>query len=202
MKVYLDGNLIDAAGTTLERAIDSARTHAGTRMLVEALADGRPVPAADFDHPPAKAPYANELAFRSADAARLLADLSDDLSSALQQASDRQDAAANLIRMGQVEAGVSGIGEILELWKMVKEGIEVTLQTSSDQESRSRELSGTLAALAVSLNEIRRTMSEQDWAGLSDCLAYDMQEHARRCREWIARDGRVQSKQPEGKERR
>lgn len=192
MQVYLDGQLIDASGTTLERAIDSARAKAGTRMLVEALADGKPVPAAHFDHPPGTSPYARELAFASADPAGLLAGVSTDLSGLLNELNQRQQGVAELLQSGQIEKAIAGISEILDSWRVVKEGITVSLQAGANEpghDARERDLTKTITALAASLNEVRRAMTDQDWAGLGDCLAYDMREHAERCRRWIERAG-------------
>ncbi|MBL8747240.1 MAG: hypothetical protein JNK58_12905 [Phycisphaerae bacterium] len=190
MRVYLDGRLIDESGSTLDRAIHVARSHAGNRMLVQALADGKPVPAADLDHPPPNCPYASELAFASADPSGLLADVLDDAASLLIEVKERQKAAAELLQSGKIDEAVAGIGEILETWRTVKESIVLALRAGPAggyHDRGEQELSPTIEGLASALGEIKRAMSEQDWASLSDCLAYDMQDHAERCRSWLTR---------------
>lgn len=192
MRVYLDGKLIDDSGSTLDRAIEAARAHAGTRMLVQALADGKPVPAADLDSPPPLSPYASELAFASADPSGLLSDVMHDAADLLEEVKARQRATAELLQAGKVDEAVAGIGEILETWRTVKEAIVLSLRAEGTHRyhgGSQEELSPTIEGLASALGEIKRAMSAQDWASLGDCLAYEMQDHAERCRSWLVRAG-------------
>ncbi len=192
MRVYLDGKLIDESGSTLDRAIEAARTHAGARMLVQALADGKPVPATDLDHPPASVPYASELAFASADPISLLSDAFRDAAELLLEVKEQQRVTAELLQSGKVDEAVAGIGEILETWRTVKEAIVLSLRASPADQYHGGgqgELPSTIEGLASALGEIKRAMTAQDWASLSDCLAFDMQDHAERCRAWLVRAG-------------
>lgn len=196
MRVYLDGDLIDDAGSTLERAIASARAKAGTRMLVQALADGAPIPAAHLDQPPGDSPYARELRFASADSSILLMDTLRDTAEALVDVREMQSRAAELLQSGKVDEAVRDVGEILETWRAVKDAIVLVLQASPSDRyhgSEKQELSEAVAALASALGEIKRAMSVQDWASLGDSLAYDMQDHAERCRTWLLKAGAKRS---------
>lgn len=192
MRVYLDGTLIDEAGSTLGRAIEAARARAGTRMLVQAVADGAPVPAADLDDPPGVSPYASELRFASADSSVLLLDTLRETAEMLSEVKELQSRAAELLQTGKVDEAVAEVGEVLETWRTVKEAIVLVLKASPADRyhgAEKQELSEAIGALASALGEIKRAMSVRDWASLGDSLAYDMGEHADRCRAWLIKAG-------------
>lgn len=190
MQVYLDGQLIDDAGTTLGRAIDSARARAAGRMIVQATADGTPVPACDLDEPPSRSPYAAAVEFASADPRALLNQTLNDAADLLAEVRDRQAAASALLQSGKVEEAVLAVGTVLECWSTVRDALTLVVRAAPaecyDGVER-EELSAAVESLARGLGEIKRSMSMEDWASLSDLLGWDMPECAERLRSWLLR---------------
>lgn len=184
MRVYLDGQLIDPQGSTLEHAIDTARDRAGGRLLVEILADGSPIPAQDLDNPPANSPYANELRFTSDDARTLHAEALDAVVATLADVRRTQTVAAEALQEGRVDVAIAKVAEVLELWKGVKDAISMILRVSAADARSGGALPDAIEGLARGLHDLRRALAAQDWAALADCLGWDMQEHAARVESW------------------
>jgi hypothetical protein len=116
MKVYLDDQPLAVDTGTLGGALKAIRAAAGGRLVVELLADGRPVADADMDAPPLRHPYASELRATSADPADLA-------SAALREAEGQlrsQDAgrarAADLIQSGRTTEALESLSGVLGAW--------------------------------------------------------------------------------------
>jgi hypothetical protein len=190
MDVILDGSRIDAAGTTLASALDAARKRAGERLIVRATADGVAIAPSDLDHPPATDPYASRLEFTSAERDLLLKEAGRDAAEALDALRERQSAASELLQQGKVHEAVGQVAEIVTQWSVVRQAILLTLRASPEDryhDADRAELNSVLTGLASSLKEIKRAISHQDWSGLGDVLAWDLQEPTDRCRLWLLR---------------
>lgn len=182
MQVYLDGTPLTVAGTTLAEAIDAALAHAGDRMVVEALADGQPVPLEHFDSPPDTSPYASELRFRSADRGAIARVALYEAADTLDQVRSIQADAADQVRAGNVDVALRTLAGALEGWSQVRSAIELMstsdLPLAQSGKGAQTPLDEQLRGLATALTELRRTIAESDWSALGDVLSYDLQERA------------------------
>lgn len=182
MQVYLDGTRLAVPGDTLGEAIDAALAIAGNRMVVEALADGRPVPLEHFDSPPATSPYATELRFRSADPEAIARVALHEAADTLDQVRQIQAEAANQVRAGHVDQALRTLAGALEGWSQVRSAVELMsksdLPLAQTRRGADESLDVQLKGLAAALSELRRTIAEADWSALGDVLAYDMEERA------------------------
>ncbi len=193
MRVYLDGRALAVSDATLGAAIDAALTGAGERMIVEALADGSAVPAADLEAPPDRAPYAEELRFRSADRGSMARVTLFEAADALEHVRRLQSQAAEQVRSGRVEEGMKILGEALEGWASVRSAVEMMLGTGliraegtgEGAEGAAGLYARVMERLAASLREVKRSIAEADWSALGDAVAYDLDEHAEAAGRWL-----------------
>ncbi len=192
MRVFLDELLIDETATTLRAALTAASERAGSRLLVEATADGRPIPSQDLTAPPETNPYADEIRFMSADSALLIQAALYDAADMLENASASQAAAARMVQQGDLESALKEVGGIVECWSRVQQVIglvaqarEAGLDGSGADATFSGGLPGMIKELTVGLSEMKRAVQAQDWAALADVLAFDLEEQAGRWRSWF-----------------
>ena len=182
MQVYLDGTPLTVAGPTLAEAIDAALAHAGDRMVVEALADGEPVPPEHLDSPPDTSPYARELRFRSADRGAIARVALYEAADTLDQVRSIQADAADKVRAGHVDIALRTLAGALEGWSQVRSAIELMstadLPLAGAGKGSDTPLDEQLRGLASALTELRRTIADSDWSALGDVLSYDLQERA------------------------
>ena len=191
MQVYLDGTPLPVEGDTLAVAIDAALAKAGDRMVVEALADGQPVPLEHFDSPPETSPYATELRFRSADREAITRVALHEAADTLDQVRAIQADAADQVRAGNVDQALRTLAGALEGWAQVRSAIELMSQSdlplAKSREGGGESLDTQLQGLAAALTELRRTIADADWSALGDVLAYDLQDRAAKSGELLRR---------------
>lgn len=190
MDVFLDGTVVDGAGETLASALEAARSRAGKRLIIEAKADGSPISHADLDRPPTNAPFASKVEFMSADRALLLKEAGRGAAAALDSLRERQSSASELLQRGNVNDAIGQVAEIVGQWAVVREAIMLTLRAAPPgryHDADREDLNSVLTGLAANLKEIKRSISAQDWSGLGDVLAWDLQEPTDRCRLWLLR---------------
>lgn len=177
MRVYLDGALLDHAGDSLASALDAVRTSAGHRLVIDLLADGRPVPAEHLDTPPATTPYAHELRATTADPRLLAYEALHEVADLLRVGNTSATQAAELIQSGKTEQAMSSLTQALTPWEATNQTVNLCLQLPVVGEATKR-LGVDQAAieLARRLSEIKSALERSDWPTLSDVLAYDMPE--------------------------
>lgn len=183
MRVYLDGQPVANAGTTLADALSAARAAVGSRLLVEATADGAPIPEDHFDLPPATSPYAGELRFTSADPVALARCTLGEAGDVLVTIRNQQKRAAACVQSGRVAEALPTISEVLAGWSAIRQAVEVVIQPALGLQfapAAADALPGNISGLAQQLGAMKRALSSQDWAGLGDSLAYDLDDMADR----------------------
>lgn len=183
MRVLLDGLELKNAGLTLASALDAAREGAHGRMLVEVVADGKPVPPTDIDHPPAAAPYADQLEFTSADGPAMVRFAALEAADLLEQLPALHARAAGQIQSGDVHSALETIKQVFQAWGHAHGAVR--LISSAKSAAANPELAESMTELAQRLNEVKRALTQQDWAGVGDALAYDLDAPAARWREWL-----------------
>lgn len=184
MQVYLDGRLLTSDGTSLASALDSARSAAGSRLVIEVLADGMSVPDGDLSNPPGRSPYAGRLEIRTTDRELLLRSVFDEASDLLSDVQARQKRAAACVQAGQLTEALTTIREALGGWATIRQALELADQAGPADGVRAA-LPGVLADLASQLGAVKRAIGSQDWSDLGDVLEYDLHATADRCRGWL-----------------
>ncbi len=184
--------MIDDSATTLRAAIAAASERAGSRLLIEATADGCAVPADDLASPPAKEPYASEVRFLSADSGLLIQSALHDSADMLDRTSASQAEAARMLQKGDLPGALREIGGIVECWARVRQVVGLVAQASEaglDGPGADATFTGRLPDMAKDLtsglSELKRAVQAQDWAALADVLAFDLEDQANRWRSWF-----------------
>ncbi len=190
MQVYVDGEILPLgpdAGSTLGEALEAVRAGLEGRLVIEALADGEPIPSAHFDEPPPTDPYADRLEIRTEDAGALVRFSFLEAAEALERIRDAQGRAAELLQTGDTVASMDEMKSILETWSAAAQTVtiaqqleEITLPAATDG---GRTIDDVASTLHEMLQEVRRCLAGDDPSGLADVLAYDMHGAAD---EWVA----------------
>jgi hypothetical protein len=185
MRTFLDGTEAPEAGQTLAEALAYVGGRAEGRLVIEALADGAPVPREDLATPPDRAPYAGRLEFRTADAEQLVVESLVQAAASLDPIGEAQREVAGLIQSGQTSAAMDRLGWTLDAWARVVQAVELA-RAAPGVELPALDagvtLDGLVASLTGRLHDIRRAIQGEDLSGLADALGYDMAESAERWR--------------------
>ncbi|MEQ8769551.1 MAG: hypothetical protein RIB60_03470 [Phycisphaerales bacterium] len=186
MKTYLDNEPIDVPEQTVAAAINAAREAAESRsrIVVEVQGDGAPLPAGVIDDPPADDAGLTELRFLSAVPGPFVRETLLEASGALEAAAADRQAAADRIQGGSIAEAIEPLQRVLETWSVVGDVVErsgsmmgvdvakVDVPASGDRAATTGE--ACIQELAGRLAELKGALAGQDWAGVSDLLAYEM----------------------------
>jgi hypothetical protein len=177
MHVYLDGDPLDGAGSTLSSALAKAADAAGERLVIEAEADGALVPNDHLTEPPSNDPYAAELRLTSAHPRDLVSEALDEAAELLKGVEDAQRQAAELIQSGEIPQAMESLKVVLEGWSgagRVMQLAEATPGVDMPDEVGGESIEALTKELARLLGEVRGAMAQQDMTSVADVLAYDM----------------------------
>lgn len=205
-RVFLDQEIVPIERPTLGAALRAVRAEAERRgrVVIEAKVDGRTVADADLERPPETDLGDAEVRFVSADPIALVRTTLADVADALDGARGDQTAAADLIQTGKIDEGLKRLGQALGVWESVRLSVTHSVALLGlDAESLAlgpgggdSRLADRVQSLAGRLGEVKRAVMAQDWSGLSDALAFEMDEQAstwsamlRDLSETIARSG-------------
>lgn len=187
MKATIDGRPLEGAGETLSSALAAALDNASGRLIVEALADGTPVPREHLESPPDRAPYAELIEFVTAEPLALIKMTLYEAADELDEVLDQQGKAGELVQSGQVENAMPLTAQVIEGWQRVRHAVELAAGTGLlDPDQVGGELTTLTCDLAALLVELRKALETQDWVGVSDILAYDLGDQARSWRTWLS----------------
>lgn len=187
VKTYLDNVELGTGATTLGEALVAAGEEAQRRerVIVEIHADGSPPPEPHLTNPPDTDPYAKELRFLTAEPRALVRTTLFDAADLLAETGEKQQQAAEMIQTGEMQDALALLGEIISEWEMVRQAVdngcamigepaEASLQRAAGPDG------GNLTdGLSAHLNELKRSLSLQDWSALADSLAFDLDEQAK-----------------------
>lgn len=188
MRAYLDDQPLDVSRPTLAAALAAAVEQAGIkgRIVVEASAGGARIPDDTLESPPEEEP-AGDLRFVSVEPRALVRVTLMDAADALDQAKTRQAACARLIQTGEVEAALDPLGKAIETWRAVRDALERSIDLlgvpaaspatdGAPGNPGPEALADLVQSLWTRLEEVRRSLSAQDWSALADALSYDMSD--------------------------
>lgn len=189
MHVFLDNKALRSQPTfaaALRSGVDEASR--GGRVVVEALLDGSAVAESILEHPPEES-LGEELRLTSVDPGALVRVTLTDAADALEKAADDQRRCAELIQSGKVEDAMSPLSSALQTWQVVREAIDKSAALVH-MPLEAMELPGgvrgpdhlltLIADLTSRLQEVKRSLSTQDWSALADVLAYDLTDEVQR----------------------
>lgn len=187
MRATIDGQPLKSAGTTLASALAAALDHAGDRMVIEAIADGAPVPSADLDEPPTRDPYAREISFATADPIELLRGALTEALHSIEELSSRQRDAGAMVQRGELSEALPSVKSVLERWQELRQmaGLIAPLRLGDEGVEHHERLEPMASALIDALGELKRALECQDWVGVGDVLAYELDDQAERWRRWL-----------------
>ncbi|MDX2131164.1 MAG: hypothetical protein SFY69_03815 [Planctomycetota bacterium] len=170
----------------LRLAADTARS-AG-RVIIEVKADGERLSDESLGAPSEDAAPIGVLAFTSADPRRLVGQTLLDAVEALEQARGDQQATAELIQSGDTDRAMDPLSRVLGTWQAVGEVVDrgatllsldvSTLRLEGVEEGES--FAHATSALREHLRLLRDAVRDEDWSGVSDILAYDLDAQAER----------------------
>ncbi len=180
MDVYLDGEPLSGAGTTLSSILDAARERVGAdRLIVEAYADGAAIPEGDLAEPPQKDPYAAEIKLISADTNRLIQGPLVQASEAVSAMREQHVVIAERLQTGEVQGAMSDLEDVLETWMTAKTVLELAAQLKGAEIAGSASsVTDALEKLTSALVATKEALTNQDWSGLADALEFDMEPMA------------------------
>ncbi len=205
MRIVLDDHELDEVSGGAAEALESARLACESqgRIITDVFLDDRRLDGPDLDDLARDNPAGTVLRCTSTDPLNLVAETFEYAAEALRQVSASHDAIAEHFQAGRFAEGLSELQEALSLWNSVRQGVEQgCLLIGLDIEQwRSEEpaVAKALNSLADRLEEIRRSISSQDWSSLADTLGYEMQPVVDDWQAFVERLGeRVESLQNEG----
>lgn len=180
MKVYLDDQPVTDPGESLTSALNAVRAQAGQRLVIEARADGSPVPQAHLAEPPPNEPYAQELRFISADAVALVRESLLEAADLLEPARAEHQALADQIASADTETALQRLAPVLSIWQKVMNTLQAVRACDGVAIPAMDDPANDVDAAADRLNqrlvELRNAIQMQDWSALSDILCFDLVE--------------------------
>jgi len=178
MKIILDDRALESEALTLGDALLDAQNASDGRMVVQALADGEPIPAADLLNPPTTSPYAGELKFQTADPVYLVHETLYSAVDIVRNIKPRQKEVADMLLAGEIESAKDQLMDLLSGWLDVNKTVQ--LCTGSGRisaeaiEALEPSLADSVRQLASDLQELRDALASADYTAVSDLLAYEM----------------------------
>lgn len=183
MKIILDDAPLTETPATLAEAIAAAAARAAgmQRVIVDILVDGRAVSANELDDESAMAHECAELRLTTAEPRAFVRVTMQDAADALGDARENQQRAAELFEAGNAEEGFRSIDSALHLWQAARQSLDqgaqlVGLDLTALPLEHPDVLPEAISRLSAALEEVRRSVMAQDWAGLSDVLLYDLDD--------------------------
>jgi hypothetical protein len=184
VRAYLDDQPLAIERPTLAAALSAAVAQAGSRgrIVVEAITGGARIPDETLQAPP-EDELAGDVRFVSVEPRALVRVTLMDAADALDQAKANQLACARLIQSGEVEQSLEPLGRAIETWRAVRDALERSTETLGDRPESTTgpgpgvdELAALVQSLWTRLEEVRRSLSAQDWSALADALSYEMSD--------------------------
>lgn len=184
MQAFLDDVALELERPTILAAFQAAAESVAEsgRVIVEASGDGAPLPEEYLGEPPDDAAGFAELRFVSAEPVAMVRSVLGDAVGALDEASADQQAAAESIQSGQLEAGREAFERVTALWQAVllavQRGamlIDLDLMEVSLGEPPTP-LIDEIETLGGVLGALIDQFSNEDWSAVADTIEIDLAE--------------------------
>lgn len=156
-------------------------------MIVEAVADGKPLDDAALADPDSCQRQILELRLTSIEPKELVRSTLLGAEDALEQAKADQHTAAEMIQSGQLDEARDPLASMLETWQAVREVVtrgSQVLRVDLDRVDLAKASGGRLGGrvadrsneLFATLDELKSALAREDWSAVGDSLAYDFDE--------------------------
>ncbi|MFG0325749.1 MAG: hypothetical protein ACF8SC_00570 [Phycisphaerales bacterium JB037] len=188
MQAFLDDVALDLERPTMLAAFQAAIESASEsgRVIVEASGDGAPLPDEYLGEPPDDSAGFAELRFISAEPIAMVRSVLGDAIEALDQAAADQQAAAEFIQSGKLEAGREALERVTALWQAVLVAVQrgaqlinLDLMEVSLGEPPTP-LIDEIEMLGGALRGLIEQFTNEDWSAVADTLEIDLAELADR----------------------
>lgn len=181
MRVLVDEQSVGSDESSVAGAIRAgvAEAERRGRIIIEAWADGRKMADEELIAPAFHDAGIRELKFVSADPRSLVRVTLLDAAETLTTIREDQRAAADAILAGKTSEALEALGRCMATWQLVRDSVQKgmdALGLAFGELPSELAVGPRVADLAFRLGEIRRLLTTQDWSGLADVLAYDMDE--------------------------
>ncbi|MBC7834786.1 MAG: hypothetical protein H7Y88_06760 [Phycisphaerales bacterium] len=192
MPLLLDNVPVNPTGLTLGDALQAGRAAAegNGRIVVEIFLDQAAIDPDELRRR-SEAPLGEaELKLTSVRPAALVRSTLHDVAEAIEKVKQDQTAAAEALQQGRLDEAMAFLSALLPVWEQVQRATEYStaIMGWSLDELEVKTAGGTIkiadeiTRLVTTLGEIKRSLQARDWAGLSDVLAFDLDEQAQRWR--------------------
>ncbi len=183
MRVTMDGQTITDQAEGVAQAIEMVRERAESlgRLVIEVIADGQPAPDL-LDAMPADPAGVRELGVTTAKKSLFLRETLAQARETLERTRADQAQAAGRIDAGEIAEALGSLRAIIEGWQLVRAVVDQAAALSGlvcdDLRSGDEPGGVVVRALADDLVALRDAVSREDWSGLSDNLACDLDARA------------------------
>jgi len=183
MKVTLDEQPVEIERPTIAEGLGRAIALAEERgrVVIEATLDGCPLTEDQLAEPPETEMPGSELRLVSANPKALVRTTLYDTADALSESIATHKRAAEMIESGRSEEAMDDLSEALSVWQAARDVVDQGGELLGEPFAATRAgapLAQNITRLAECLSEVKRCLAVQDWAALSDVLAFDMDELA------------------------
>mgnify|MGYP006300455585 CR=1 FL=1 len=182
MDIFLDHDRFDTDATTLGGVIAAARDRLSQsgRMIVEVRLDGNTVPSDELESHHDQPIDAEEVQLITAEPFELARQSLLDVKEALAGVRDDQQKAAELLQSDQPADALNAIREALQVWQQAQQtvlqaGRLIGLDLDHTQ-VEGQPIPEIVDHLAEQLKTVRDQLLANDWIGLADTLAYELDE--------------------------
>ncbi len=183
VRAFLDDELLTVMRPTLASALAAAVALASTkgRIVVEASAGGVRIPDEKLESP-GEDEVAEDIHFISVEPRALVRTTLLDAAEALDQARTSQLSCARMIQAGELDQSLEPLGKALETWRAVRDALERSVELlglpgeGALAAVGGEQIAAMVQSLWTRLEEVRRSLAQQDWSALADALSYDMSD--------------------------
>jgi hypothetical protein len=182
MPAFLDDRPFASAATTLDGLLDAARQDAEAqgRMIVEVAIGGQSLLGDALDAQRGQALPDADVRLYSADAAQIAVEALHELRGSMDRIDQLHDTAAEQLQRGEQAQGLQTVGQVIELWLGVQQGVgqvaglaEIDLDRLPVGDTTAKDL---FALLLARLHELKALIEANDTVALADALAYEWSE--------------------------
>lgn len=193
MQVFLDNEPLSVNRPTLKSAFGAAidLAQGRGRVIVEVVADGRPVAGPLLADPPDDPLEGDELRFTSVEPWSMVYEIMHESAEALESASEHQRRASEHILDAKLDEAREDIEAAMGVWQQVITAIQRSGQLLDiDIESLKVgdppiALGERVKGLARLLTTLTQGVKGEDWSSIGDLLAYELEEESENWREIV-----------------
>jgi hypothetical protein len=179
MDIYLDHDPFDTEAATLGDILQAAgeRLQPTGRIVVEIRLDGEAIPEDQLDDLAARPPQGQELQLITADPIELCTMTLTQVKSALEHNRSIARHAAELLSADEPGQAMDLIRQCLTVWQQAEQAVRTSAQVAGvSLDEITIDGAEPIPDLARKLQQVREQLQSSDWVGLSDTLAFELDD--------------------------